>query len=335
MSDDVVAETTLLRRESSTTYKVVFRVIKDHDKKHHDHLCLKKNDIVIVETDQFQEGSPLRFGYKVADTHQNKRGWFHPSCLMPCDIPIENLKGPRYLLSTTPLESTINLLRTSITSSITSCSSSSSSVETSSNKKSKHQPEVFWMVFNRDGDKTQWRANGHRYPVNIDWESHIPQKQGDGNVRLCLSTYAPVDPSWHDVFKAFSNHMIYSMGLVVTPTAGSILNGIADMTYENTTSLSLNGKKICGYLYKANSTKEFGKEMVTHGHISEKAYRTTFGKVAGDKGKGYCLYNCHVNQFVFLGYKFNCNWMSIKDKHLSTGLSAKLLKEGINIDNPE
>ena len=159
----------------------------------------------------------------------------------------------------------------------------------------------------------------------------MPQKQGDGNVLLCLSTNAPVDPSWHDVFKAFSNHMIYSMGLVVRPTAGNIMNGIADMTYENTTSLSHNGK-VCGYLYKANSTKEFGKEMITHGHISEKAYRRTFGKEVSDKGKVFCLYNCHVNQFVFLGYQFNCNWMSIKDKNLITGLCAKLLKESIDFD---
>ena len=61
MSDDVV-ETTLLRRESSTTYKVAFYVIKDHDKNNPDHLCLEKDDIVIVETDQWVEGSPLRFG---------------------------------------------------------------------------------------------------------------------------------------------------------------------------------------------------------------------------------------------------------------------------------
>jgi len=116
MSDDF-AEPTLLRRNSSTTYKEAFEVIKPyHNNLPGGYLTLNKGDIVIVETDQSVAGSSLRFGYKVPYNHQNCRGWFHESCLKKCNIPIENLEGTRYLLSTTPLNSTIDLSTSSAAS---------------------------------------------------------------------------------------------------------------------------------------------------------------------------------------------------------------------------
>jgi len=120
MSDDF-AEPTLLRRNSSTTYKEAFEVIKPYDKNHSDYLCLNVGDIVIVKTDCSVAGSSLRYGYKVPYNHQNGSGWFDESCLRKCNIPIEELTGPRYLISSTPLRSTADLSSSaSITSSITS-----------------------------------------------------------------------------------------------------------------------------------------------------------------------------------------------------------------------
>jgi len=116
MFDDLV-EPTLLRRNSSTTYKEAFEVIKPyHNNLPGGYLTLNKGDIVIVETDQSIAGSPLRFGYKVPYNHQNRRGWFHESCLKKCNIPIENLEGTRYLISTTPLNSTVDLSTSSAAS---------------------------------------------------------------------------------------------------------------------------------------------------------------------------------------------------------------------------
>jgi len=309
-----------------------------HNKLPGDYLRLKKDDIVIVEHDKTKTGSSLRYGHKAPYNHQNRGGWFDESCLKKCDHSIEYLAGARYLISSTPLRRAVDLSRSSsgsINSSITSCSSSvETSVRNMDVEETSSTPKVFWMLFSKSGDESHWKKNGHKFPVGINWETFMQQKQGEGNVLLCLSTNAPVDNSWHDVLKAFSNYMIETIGLVVRPTASNILNGIADKTSKNTTSLSHNGK-IIGYLYKANSTEEFGKEMERLGHITKEAHERTFGKEDSDAGKIFCLYNCKVNQFVFLGYQFNCNWMSIKDKNLSTGLCAKLLKEGIDFDNPE
>ena len=365
---------TLLRRNSSTTYKQVFTVKKDYNKNQSNHLCLKKDDIVIVETDQSDDDSSFRLGYKVPYDHHSRRGWVHESYLRECDIPIENLKGARYLFSTTPLNSTVDLTRTSMTSSISSCSSSGKSSvrnmdleETSSNKKSKffgtanettigtangtangtgnetanetanNKPaRVIWFLFSNDGNKNFWSRNSDAKPVLISCEGYEePKNDGDGNFQLCLTNLSKAHYSWNDVLKALNVYMNQTMRLCVNHTIaypGQVLNGMNNFeTIEKKSPLVLN-KKVYGYLYKANSTDEFGILMKTNHHISEHAHANSFGKEFNYDGKVFCLYNSIADEFGFLAYQYNCEWMKIRSGNRFTGLCAYLLKVGIEKD---
>jgi len=299
------------------------------------YLRLKKDDIVIVEHDKTKPGSSLRYGHKVPYNHQNGGGWFDESCLKKCDIPIKNLTGVRYLTSSTPLRPAVDLSRSSsgsITSSISSCSSSVK------NSVRNEEKSIIWFLFRSSGDQQFWPENGHFKPESINVVNRDPKHAGDGNYLLCLNRYTDsASGSWNDVLDALNEHITETMRLTVKHNEGNlasdILNGINEYKSKKAkTKLTFKGKEI-GYLYKANSTDEFGNLMKNDGHISENAHNGSFEQEDNEQGKVFCLYNSIASQFGFLAYQYNCSWMAPREKNKFTGFVAKTLKKAIEIDN--
>ena len=206
------------------------------------------------------------------------------------------------------------------------------SLETANNKPAR----VIWFLFSNSGNKNFWSRNSDAKPVLISCEGYEePKNDGDGNFQLCLTNLSKAHYSWNDVLKALNVYMNQTMRLCVNHTIaypGQVLNGMNNFeTIEKKSPLVLN-KKVYGYLYKANSTDEFGILMKTNHHISEHAHANGFGKEFNYDGKVFCLYNSIADEFGFLAYQYNCEWMKIRSGSRFTGLCAYLLKEGIEKD---
>ena len=204
--------------------------------------------------------------------------------------------------------------------------------ETANNKPAR----VIWFLFSNDGNKNFWSRNSDAKPVLISCEGYEePKNDGDGNFQLCLTNLSKAHYSWNDVLKALNVYMNQTMRLCVNHNIaypGQVLNGMNNFeTIEKKSPLVLN-KKVYGYLYKANSTEEFGILMKTNHHISEHAHANSFGKEFNYDGKVFCLYNSIADEFGFLAYQYNCEWMKIRSGSRFTGLCAYLLKEGIEKD---